>query len=366
MRGWMKVLGGIAIVAAVSLVVGLVLTYTGGPERDASELVRRAAQAMDEVAVEGTVVTVVRTPDGRRKVRAEMHRGDGRFTMRLLSGRGEGTVVHRQQDAVWIERKGGETVRRANVGDHHLPAELLRRNWGFTSSGTRRAAGQTTTLARGPGRGGSITLAVDQKTGFPLHISRRTRQGELISETTWVNADFSVQPPPKIEPPETRHERRRRSVSLEEARAAVDFNVLEPGWMPKGWELQGWFLNERSRGTMVQARFSDGLRPMMVIQFSAEEVRERIQQWREGREERDGGPRGGPVHPRRGRPDQAERPRGADRPMREGAREHTPRHMRGAGADASRRAIDGTMVIVAGPISEQDRERILESMSASP
>lgn len=41
-------------------------------------------------------------------------------------------------------------------------------------------------------------------------------------------------------------------------------------------------------------------------------------------------------------------------------------HLRGAGADASRREIDGTVVIVIGPISEQDRERVLDSMTAPP
>ncbi|MFW5866490.1 MAG: sigma-E factor regulatory protein RseB domain-containing protein [Armatimonadota bacterium] len=365
MRGWMKVLGGVALVVAVLLIVGLILRYTGEPGEDATALVQQAARALDEVAVQGTVKTIVRTPDGRVETRARMHRGDGRFRMRLLSGPGEGSEVFRQGDAVWVEREGAERVRRASVGEHALRNELLERNWEFRTAGTRRIAGRRVTLVRGEGRGGSINLAIDQETGFPLHISRRDRQGKTISETTWVDADFSVQPPPKAEPPPApRDERRRRAVSLEEAREAVSFTVLEPGWLPEGWELQGWYLLDREIGMMLQARFSDGLRSMMIIQLDAEGIRDmmrgRVQQRRE-RMEGEGGPRSGETR-RRPRDDRQGPPQ-PRREMRERIQRHGSMHMRGAGADASRRVIDGTLVVVTGPIGDDTRERVLASMA---
>lgn len=371
MRGWLRVLGGIAIVAAIFLVVGLILHYTAGPGQGATELVQQAAAAMDQVAVEGTVKTIVRTAEGEVQSRAEMHRGDGRFRMLLLSGPGEGTEVFRQGDDVWVERKGAERIRRASVGEHALRRELLERNWDFRTAGTRLVAGRRTTLVRGEGPGGSISLAVDQQTGFPLHISRRDRQGHVISETTWQDADFSVQPPPRAEPPEPRDGRHRRAVTLEEARAAVDFTVFEPGWLPDGWELQGWYVNERRIGSMVQARFSDGLRAMMVMQIGAADVRDRMEQRREQMGQsphpRDG-MRGGPRPERQPPSPGGQQPPRQQEGMRgEGMREHMerrgPMHMRGAGADASRRTIDGTLVIVVGPISEETRERVLESMT---
>ncbi len=367
MRGWMKVLGGIAIGVAALLVIGLILHYTGGPDEDASAIVGRAADALDEVAVRGTVVTVVRTPQGRRETRAEMHRGDGRFRMRLLGGPGEGTVVYRQEGAVWVERPDGERVRRAHVGDHTMRGELLARNWAFTTAGTRRVAGRMTTLVRGAGPGGSIQLAVDPETGFPLHISRRDQRGEVISETTWMEADFSADPPPEAVPPPPGDRARRKAMTLEEVRAAVDFEVFEPGWLPEGWELQGWYLNDRPAGTMVQARFSDGLRPMTIIQLSATDLRERLQVRREDR------PDPGRAHdsrdadderrPRRERPERPEGPDQPDRPARRWMDQRGARHLRGAGADASRGVIDGTMVIVSGPVSDATRERVLASMA---
>ncbi|MBD3292891.1 MAG: hypothetical protein GF393_08215, partial [Armatimonadia bacterium] len=280
MRGWLKVLGGIAIVAAVLLVAWLTIHFIVGPGEDAGELVRRASEALRQVAVKGTVRTFARTPEGERKVEAKMHRGDGRFVMSFLGGPAEGATVYRQQGAVWVEREGGQAVRRADVGDEGLGRELLERNWTFTSEGTRRVAGRWATLVRGTGPGGSIELAVDRKTDFPLHISRRDPRGQLISETTWTEADFSVEAPPKAKPPKRRDRPHRKAMTLEEIRAAVDFTVHEPGWLPEGWELQGWYLREGQRGQMVQARYSDGLRPMMVIQLSAKQIAEKLKERR--------------------------------------------------------------------------------------
>jgi hypothetical protein len=362
MRDWLRVLGGIAIVAGVLLTAWLAIHFIAGPGEDATELVRRASKALRQVAVKGTVRTIARTPQGERRIEAKMHRGDGRFVMRFLNGPREGTEVHRQNGAVWVERESGGAVRRADVGDEGMGRELLERNWTFTSEGTRRVAGRWATLVRGTGPGGAIELAVDRKTGFPLHISRRDPNGQLISQTTWTEADFSVAAPPKAEPPSRGDRPHRKAMTLEEVRAAAEFTVHEPGWLPEGWELQGWFMREGRRGQMVQARYSDGLRPMVIIQLNAKEIMEKLRERREQITER-----------RRQRQEAGERRRqprsgGQASPERREAvrkwlEQRTPQHLRGAGMDASRRVIDGTVVIVIGPIGEEQRERVLSSMA---
>ena len=374
MRGWLKILAGIAAVTAVLLIAWLVVSMTAGSGQDATDLVRQARAAMDSVAVHGTVLTVVRTPEGEREVSAEMHRGDGRFSMRILSGPGEGSQVHRQQGAVWVETREGRINRHADIGEPGMHPDLLARNWQFTTAGTRRVAGRTATLVRGSGPGGSMTMAIDRETNFPLYIGRRDPQGTLVSETTWQSVDFSVKPPTRVDAlPNGQAPHRRRAVSLEEARAAVEFTVLEPGWVPAGWESQGWFVHEGARAALVQARFSDGMRPLVIVQrAAAQQPREgapgartrptagaengaertaRREEWRKRAEQRA----------------QQRRAPGAERPARRPQADRARRpleHLRGAGADASRRQIDGTMVLVMGPISREERERVLDSMQA--
>lgn len=375
-----KTAGVTAIAAAVAM---LALGTTGCLEEvsnDADELVRQAARALQQTSVKGTVITTVRVPEGERQLSAEMHRGEGRFVIHYLSGPAQGTKVHRQRGIVWVEGRENDEERdrrrrrQADVGEAALEADLLRRNWSFTVVGTRQVGGRSTTVVRGTGPGGSLTMALDTTTHFPLHMSRKGPDDELISETTWTEVDFDVEPPPIVDPPERREDRRRRHVSVEEVRASVDFSVLEPTWIPAGWKLDRWYLVERPQhpmGSMVEARYSDGLRPLTVIQrgyvprdpdrdsTEREGPREELRQEREQRrlehEERPGrgdppGPEGREPSPPRVTYDRQE------------VSEMGPRHMRGVGGDASRRRIDGTMVIVIGPISEQQRERILDGM----
>lgn len=377
MRSRWKIPGAIAIAIAVTAVAYFAVNHGRAPSVDADELVGQAARALQHTPVKGTLVTTVRTPEGvETELRAEVHRGDRRFVIRYLSGPAEGMQVHRQRGAVWVEGREEERgPRRTDIGERELQADLLRRNWDFSAIGTRRVAGRTTTLVRGTGPGGTLTLAVDRETGFPLQMSRRGPKGEWISETTWTSADFSVEPPPRIDPPERVEDRRRTPTTLEDARAAVEFTVLEPTWVPEGWELEEWYLHDRPHrpaGAMVEARYTDGLRPLAILQRMAvrpdpdAERPERDAERRERREERDrlrpdgeGRPDREERHETQQRPD---RPDGPVQRDRFGQGETGPRHLRGIGGDASRRVIDETVVIVIGPVSEEQRERILDGM----
>ncbi|NLO04708.1 MAG: hypothetical protein GX131_02645 [candidate division WS1 bacterium] len=344
MRVWWKIVGAIAFVTAIALVVALVMIIGRGPREDATPLVEQAVEALDRVSVRGTVVTTARTPEGEVRAEAQVHRGDGRVVMRFLTGRPEGTVVRRQDGAVWVEGREGRIGRRANLDGDGLREQLLERNWSFTSAGTRSVAGRSATLIYGVGPSGRVELALDRETGFPLFISRKGPGGEVISQTIWREADFSAPPPPVQEPPTMPARDRGREVTLAEARAAVDFVVLEPTWLPQGYELLDWRAREGRRGASVVARYGDGLRQMIIVQHKTRAPEERPPQ-------------------REGRPGRVERPEGT-RPRRGDERHehHAPMRMRGAGGDAVRREFGETTVLVIGPLREADLQRVLDGM----
>lgn len=370
MRSHWKIVAAVAV--AVAAVVAAVVV--GDPRLravDADALVREAARSLRQTPVRGELVTTLQTPAGPRELRAEVHRGEGRFIISYLSGALEGTRVHRQRGAVWVEGQEGRGPRRSDVGERELHSEMLRRNWSFSAIGSRRIAGRATTVVRGIGPGGTLTMALDRETAFPLQMIRRDPDGNVISESTWTAANFAVEVPPKIDPPERRDGRYRTVTTLDEARTAVDFAVLEPTWIPEGWELQDWYLHERPRnatGAAVEAHYTDGLRSLIIIQRRAREMPERGPRpdgvEREPRQDRPGRGERGERQWREGAPDRPDGPPradGQDRPARpEG--EGGSRHMRGFAGDASRRAFDETVVIVIGPLSEQQRERILDGM----
>ncbi len=355
MRRWWTILAALSALALVGIIAVMALrasgliTVPGEQTIVARELVERTAAALDSVAVKGTVLTRVLTPRGLVRTRAKVHRGDGRVVIRYLSGPAKGTTIYREGSAVWARGPQGRVRRQAELGEA-WSRELLRRNWSFATLGRRRVAGRPTIVFTGTGPGGSITVAADRETAFPLGIERRNTDGQILSTTVWQTADFSVAPPPKSEAPQrvsAGQGGRRSRVTPGEARAAADFPVLEPAWLPRGFELEAWYLHRSPGGTMVEARYTDGLRPLLVLERSASASPER------------GGARRGPGG----------RVMGMGRgPMRGpgGAGTGAMMRLRGTGGEAVRRVIGDTAVVVMGSMRVEDLERVASSLRSIP
>lgn len=397
MGRWWQVL--VALSALVAL--GMVLVWVLGPGRGSAEaltLAQQSARALETVAVKGTVRTLASTPRGPVEARAEMHRGAGRVHIHYLSGPAAGMEVHRDGDSIWSSGPEGIDIRRAQIGERGWSHELMRRNWHFQLRGERTVAGRPGRLLTARGPGGRLTVVADRETSFPLVLKRSSPDGRTLSETVWETADFSVGPPPPTEPPANAQviEHGRRRVSPDEARAAAGFALLAPTRVPSGFTLEGWFVHERRYGTLVETRYTDGLRPLLIIQQSASAAAEAAarreresggdREGREGAERRGrGGPQGregrvgsdgqeGPDGREQGprerlRPGEAplNGPRMPDGPRvgvrrRDADREPTMR-MRGAGGRALRREIDGVLVIVIGPGLGEALTDVLDSMA---
>ncbi|MGC9319735.1 MAG: hypothetical protein ACP5KN_17010 [Armatimonadota bacterium] len=341
-RTW-KIAVGAVIAAVVALGIAIVLRLHS-PAGDAMALARSAAEALDTVAVRGVVLTEVRTPGGVIESTARVHRGRGRVYIRYLSGPAEGMEVRRQGGLVWARSSQG-LRRRAQVGESDWRERLLARNWEFRVVGSGEVAGRPVRTIEGSGPGGGLRVSVDEQTSFPLEMRRTDRKGRTITATTWQEVEFSVAPPPKVEPPEAaehaRQGRARRAMALDEIRKAVAFTLLRPRWLPGGFSDEQWFLHEHPRGHTVQLRYTDGLRPLLVIQRKAQGDRPGSdgtpRRWR-GRF-----PQKGDEHPGRG----------GDGRMR---------RLRGAGGDAVQREVSGTTAIVAGPLAAAELERIADSL----
>lgn len=361
----------ILIVLSALLVLGGALAWMLGPRRGSAEafaLAQRAAQAQETVAVRGIVRTLVLTPRGPVEARAEMHRGADRVYIRYLNGPTAGMEVYRDDGTVWSHGPEGAAYHRTQIADGDWSHELMRRNWRVRLGGERRIAGRPAVLLTARGPGGRLTIVADRETGFPLVLKRSSPNGRLLSETVWETVDFSVGPPPPQEPPSDAHviQYGRRRVTVEEAQRAVDFTLLAPTRVPRGFTLEGWFLRERRRGVAVEARYTDGLRPLLVIEQKARDAAGGGDLDRPERPRPEGPRRGadsaptGAGHPRKRGPMQdGPMMRGRDMKMRHGPM----MHLRGAGGRALRREIDGVLVTVIGPDLGDELADVLESMA---
>ncbi len=359
-RTW-KIIVSAAIAVIVVLAAAVAWHISREPDPAAMALVREAAAALDSVAVRGEVVTRVRTPRGLVESRAIVHRGDGRVVIEYLSGPAEGIEVYRQQGVVWAKGPRG-VHRRADVGERSMRRELLERNWRFRMAGERSMAGRAVRVVKGTGPGGGLTVAVDTETSFPLGMRRTDPGGKLISSTIWQSADFTVEPPPRRDPPAPEECGpvcpRREATTLAELRGKVDWALLRATWLPDGFNDERWFLHETHIGRVVELRYSDGLRALIIIQRPRVK-RPAAQTAPDGQrrsEQRDGvEPPGSGTWRERVQDRRAER---VDRRVMRG-----PMHrMRGVGGDAVRRAVDGTIAIVIGPLPAEQLERVANGL----
>lgn len=339
----------VAALAIAMAVVALVLYPRLAPPAGSDEgleLAQRSAHALDTVSIRGIVRTIAQTSRGPVETRAEVHRGEGRVVIRYLSGPAKGTVIHRQGEMVWALGPHGRLRRWARLTDSLWRRNLLARNWRFRIVGRSRVAGRPVVVFTGTGPGGELTVSADRETAFPLAIKRKEPDGKLLTASEWESADFSVAPPARMQIPQmaaggmgSRWER----LPIHELQARVDFELLQPRWLPDGFELDGWYLHQGHGGTVVETRYTDGLRPLMILQRQLS-----IERGNGLRPEPRAGPRqrGGMTRGMRGMA-------GHGRLMRLRA---------AAGGRAVRRQIDGVQVVVVGAAPIDQLERIVNSM----
>ncbi len=367
----------LAMIAAALLVLGSIgwalwRMQDAAPDAQAGELMRAAAGALHHVPVKGIVATRIRISDGWREAHAEVHRGGGRARVHYLDGPAAGVTLIRQGRDVWATKEGDENLRRLGLSadpSEEMARQLMQDNYTARVMGRRQVAGRPVTIVVAKGHHGAVTLGVDQETSFPLLMERYDRDGELRVSTVYQDADFSVQPPAMAEtPPDAGngHRRGQRFDTIEQLKAHVTFTLYQPTWLPDGFALKDCHLRERESLAGVALRYSDGLQSIVVMQRpSSGERPEAGSVRREGSDhvrDRVGEHSGS----RRGQRGEGRQPRGGSRP--EGM--HPPRGLMnlpgGPTGDAVRRYIDGTMVIVMGPVSKEDLARMADSFKPVP
>jgi len=272
-------LAGVFVTAACVVSAGLYL-YRSAQQRRAMELVLRALQARQSVTSVGLTVTRAYTPDGPVVLRGRVRRGEGRVAIEYLDGPARGTRILRRGDSVW--RRGGRGPVHIQIGEHvaspEVEPKLVRSNYSAWAVGKQTIAGRPTTqvvLRQRKGRAG-MDLWIDDANYFPLRTVAVDQHGRTVSDTVYEKIDYSAPPPPVGPPPQDKAAASLRvvAVSFEEAakQCAPYFSALKPTYLPPGFSGSGWHLHRfpSGRSPAMEARYTDGLAPLSVIQMRAE------------------------------------------------------------------------------------------------
>jgi negative regulator of sigma E activity len=264
--------------ATLVVVAGALLIYGHCRHQRAIALVVAAQRARETVACEGTVQTRAYTPEGFSESHARVHRGEGRVVIRYLDGPVKGTEVIHAEGRVWARGGRGRGARMIRAGGDplNLDPDLLREHYRARILGTGQVAGRPALyLALRRLHGGGLDLWLDRQTNLPLRTVLLAPDGRALSDTQYETIDFDVEPPARQTPPPA--ERGPvvaiEAADLETLAGAVGFDLLSPGYVPRGYRPQGSYLHRLRQGDRLAAelRYSDGLGSLSIIQMRAAE-----------------------------------------------------------------------------------------------
>jgi len=262
----------LAVAVAVLVIAAIAIGIRLRPPRSepqALALMARAAGALDEVPVRGVVETIVETPTGPLEIRAEVHRGRGRAHIKYLSGPRAGAEVFKQAGQVWAKAPDGRVRRGGPCRDIAWQDTLIERNYRARLGARGTMLGRPVTYVTSEGPAGLLNLAVDEATGFPLLMTRRGPARGMAMSTLYSEVDFSVSAPPEMEPPAEAAVgplQGEQALTPEELQRRVGFRLLAPTYLPRGFQLQGYYLRERRHRKLAEIRYADGLRVLLVVE----------------------------------------------------------------------------------------------------
>lgn len=264
---------------ALPLILGLMaaLALTSCGKRLSSEQARKVFREMQSarrtLTLEGNLTTSVRLEDQVVEADATIKRSAGVVQLEYRSGRFAGWKIIEQQGVVWAIDPAGKPQPWAHgvePGGMGFPGrtELL-----LTDHGSGRVAGRTThkyTLLIPGGGHARFELAVDARTRYPLQMRRYDRKGRLVSSSVYSSVNYDAQPPAPLPVPAVATAPARasagRAQTEEEVAKAFGAPLLKPAYVPQTFVLRGAFAHPTPRGVLAELRYSDGLRPLSVLQ----------------------------------------------------------------------------------------------------
>jgi outer membrane lipoprotein-sorting protein len=247
----------------------------------AAELLKQLAEAKP-VTYKGVQVFV--RPVGERvptrKIRIYRQLPD---RLRVESGEDFKQVLVMDGKHYW--RVTPETARRRPPAgppgfSRHLDADKLLRNYDVTVSGGHHVAGReayvVSIAGKYPGRP-SQTLWLDKETLFRLKVEKKDSAQKLVFSTRFEEISFPAELPEELfQAPENVEvvtiERRREAPpsfkTINEARAAIDFPLVAPAVLPRGFSLSSVQVIKYGRRPVkaVQLAYSDGLISISVFE----------------------------------------------------------------------------------------------------
>jgi outer membrane lipoprotein-sorting protein len=253
------------VAAAAMLLLSASLAFAASAWQE----IWNSESAARRVSLEGDLRT--KTIVGGRELSATAHvqAANGKLRFDYRSPRRQWSLVDDGARLVRFDPDRGMAVARPRFSLVTDKA-LAEKNYSARIVGRASVAGRPVRVAEvlpGAGRPVAWRLWLDQETGFILKRERYNVDGRLTSRTEYTSVRFgaSISPDVFAIPKSWKIEDRegaRHSLSVAELSKQVGFEVTVPGYIPRGFVLQGGYLESHHRSGRISAelRYTDGLR----------------------------------------------------------------------------------------------------------
>ncbi len=252
----------------------MLMNCSSGAQPNATDILKKSYEAETRASLTGRMRTTLYTGSAATTGDIAICRSGRQVRMDYLSGPSAGMSI--LDDGRSMTRLDSRTKTAYVSGTPEAPEHLslLLANYTPVVTGTGRVAGRDCyVLAIRPKYPGnpSKRLWIDQSTFVALKTERFGSDGKPTMSTEYTSVDYSKRPSASLFVVAKGWRTVRLAASgdssLDAVRKAVGFIPVKPGYVPKGYRFDGYYLRENPRGIRFAGlRYTNGMNTISVYE----------------------------------------------------------------------------------------------------
>lgn len=258
----------------LSLIVSLLIVGASSAAPDATDILKKSYAAESRNTFSGQLKTTIHGSAGCASATVNVFRSDGRSRLEYVTGPLAGTAI--VDDGVFVIRldPSAELAHISRTPKAPERLDLLLANYRPILIGSDRIANRNCyELRLEPRYAGnpSKKLWIDKESLVVLKTERYGSDGKIVMSTEYTRIDYSARPSssifaiphgwkssrPALEP----------NASPDAVRKAVGFTPVKPGYVPKGYSFDGYYICSACGVTCTAGlRYTNGLNTLSIFE----------------------------------------------------------------------------------------------------
>jgi len=256
------------------VLISLIISASAYASPNASDILRKSYAAENQVTFSGRLTTTVYRGGAAASAEVNVFRSGRRSRMEYVTGPSAGTVIIDDGSSMIRLDSSARTAYVSQIPNAPERLGLLMSNYAPVMIGTSRIAGRECyELKLGPKCKcePSKKLWIDKQSQVALKTEGYGSDGRIASSTAYSRIDYSARPsatlfqiPRGWQAVRTAAE---SAVGLDAVRKAVGFTPVKPGYVPKGYRFDDYYVRNMPKcAPFAGLRYANGLNTISVFE----------------------------------------------------------------------------------------------------